>query len=129
MKKILLLVVLIIGWSCSKNTSVQAPITIPNPVRCDATIRWTNPTHREANAQGIEAPLGPTDLEKLTVYVGSTSMAPNDELAFILDVFQVYSLMWTIADLDPGEWFFQLTVTDTIGQESNRSNESTRTCP
>ena len=88
----------------------------------------TNPTHREPNENGVSVKLGPTDLAKLTIFVGMIPMAPEAELAFIMDVSEVYALSWTIADLDVGLWYFSATVTDTEDQESDQSNETSRDC-
>ena len=128
MKKPFILIVLLAG--CSSGGSNPPPLpepTPPDPQPCEITLHWTNPTHREPNSNGEEELLGPTDLAKLTLYAGRVPNAPDNELAFVYDIEQVYSLMWTL-EVEPGLWWFGATVTDTIGQESERSDEATKSC-
>ena len=126
-----LILLLSLTTGCSKGSKSPPPPpppTPPIPVVCDMTLSWTNPTHREPDVNGYERPLEAGDLAKLTIYAGRMSMLPVEELAFILDVSEVYILMWTIADLEEGTWYFEATVTDTLGQESGRSNETSKVC-
>ena len=115
---------------CEWDPTIPAndPACVAPPVVCDVTLTWTNPTHREVNANGVKVLLEPTDLAKLTIYAGRIPNAPDNELAFVMDVSEVYSLMWTMADIESGVWWFGATVTDTLDQESNRSNETSKVC-
>lgn len=127
----LLLLSLTAGCSKGNHSSPPPPPPpLPPPVAivCDKTISWTNPTHREADIYGYEKPLEAGELAKLTVFAGRMSMLPEDELAFVMDISEVYMLTWTILDLEEGAWYFELTVTDTEGLESKRSNETTKIC-
>ncbi len=128
MKKLYVLALLVgcsSGGSNPPTPPLPDPIPVPQP--CDITLRWTNPTHREADDNGIEQPLGPTDLAKLTIYAGRIPNAPDNELAFVYDVSEVYSLMWEFV-IEPGLWWFGATVTDTDDLESGRSGETSRAC-
>jgi len=129
MKKLYVLAVLA-GCSSGGSNPPPAPDPVPPPVPpqpCEITLRWTTPTHREADTNGVEELLGPTDLAKLTIYAGQIPNAPDNEIAFVYDVSEVYSLMWTFV-IEPGVWWFGATVTDTADQESDRSGETTRSC-
>ena len=124
MKKLCVIAVLA-GCSSGGSNPPTPPKPIPQP--CEITLRWTNPTHREPNAFGVEEPLGPTDLSKLTIYAGHIPNAPDNELAFVYDISQVYSLMWQF-DIEPGVWWFRATVTDLAEQQSDKSDGTSRTC-
>ena len=123
MKKLFILALLA---GCSSGGKGSPP-PVPNPQPCDITLRWTNPTHREPDTLGVEQLLGPTDLAKLTIYAGRIPNAPDNELAFVYDIEQVYVLMWEMT-IDPGVWWFRATVTDTIDQESEKSGEMSKVC-
>lgn len=127
-----LILLLSLTTGCSKGghstPPPPTPTPTPIPVVCDMTISWTNPTHRVPDANGYEKPLEAGELAKLTVYAGRMSMLPVDELAFVMDISEVYILTWTMADLEEGTWYFEITVTDTLDQESGRSNEASKVC-
>ena len=84
---------------------------------CDRTIGWELPREREGGDYLAEA-----EIATVTIYAAHTPMAPDDELAFIMDV-DPYLLQWQFLMLEPGAWFFRLTATDSDGEESEMSNE------
>jgi hypothetical protein len=127
---LILLLSLISGCNggSGKSDPLPAPPAPQAPVRCDITLSWSNPTHREPDESGYSKPLEAGELEKLTIYAGRIPLAPSEALEFVMDINEVYILMWTIADLESGAWYFQATVTDTLGQESDRSDEAAKVC-
>jgi len=84
---------------------------------CDRTIGWELPREREGGDFLAQA-----EIKTVTIYAARTPMAPDNELAFIMDV-DPYLLQWQFQVLDPGVWYFRLTATDNKGLESKQSNE------
>jgi len=62
------------------------------------------------------------EIKTVTIYAARMPMATKEDLAFIMDV-DPYLLQWQFITLEPGAWYFRLTVTDNGGLESERSNE------
>jgi len=84
---------------------------------CDRTIGWELPREREGGDFLADA-----EIKTVTIYAARTPMAPDNELAFSMDV-DPYLLQWHFTTLDSGNWYFRLTATDNDWLESEKSNE------
>ena len=97
------------------------PPPLPPPELCDHTVRWANPVE-DINGNI----LGPTNLTHATIYVGQIPNAPDNEIAYTLDI-DAYALSWELRDQPPGTYWLRLTVSNMRG-ESDKSNESGFSC-
>ena len=95
----------------------------PEPEPCVVTLSWELPTEYE---DGLT--LDPLDIAILTVYAGRIPDAPDEELAFVVDVdphLLLYQWVWEPDSV--GMWYFTATVT--VNEvESRRSNEAVKEC-
>ena len=88
-----------------------------NPFVCERTIGWELPGQRENRTD-----LNRSSIKTLTIYAAQVPISEVTQLAFTMDV-DPFLLMWEFDNLDPGPWYFRMTVTDKEGLESRMSNE------
>ncbi len=83
-----------------------------------ATLSWTIPTSRTDGS-----PLSLSEIDGYRIYMG-----PNeDELVMIVDLNEGSATSHTLVDLASGTYVFTVTTYDTEGNESNFSNQATKT--
>lgn len=68
--------------------------------------------------------MGMDEISKFTLY-GTR----NGALDLIIDITDVMMMSWEIRHTPSGEWEFYMTVTDTNGLESDRSNLASKDVP
>lgn len=108
------------GGSAPAPLPPEPPAPPPPPVLdCSATLSWTAPTERIDGT-----PLGLDELSKLTLY-GTR----DGSLDLMIDIVDVALISWEIRTSPEGNWMFEMTATDTLDQESDRSNQAHKIIP
>ena len=115
------------GGSGQSPTAVTPPIVTPPPQPCTLTFQWTNPTHDVDDVL-----LDVDELKAATLYQFRIPMAGPEEAEVIIDAGDPYTIMYTVNDVPPGDWWWTLTVSnhdiDGALQESGHSTELRKDC-
>ena len=82
----------------------------------NTTLSWDTPTN---NTDGTEL----TDLAGYKVYYGTSSGVYDN----VIDVADVTT--YTLTDISPATYYFAVTAYDELGNESDYSNEVSKTIP
>lgn len=102
---------------CSPSSAPLVPVVIPPVVppviKCDMTVSWTPPTER---IDGVPLPID--EIQNYTIYIEDVreTKVPGDLTS------------WEMRDLPEGRLVINMTATDTINQESERSETIVRVC-
>ncbi len=94
----------------------------PGAIECTALVDWDPPTTYTGGK-----PLDAAELDKYTLYVGSTPGVDRATIEMVIDIFDGYLIQWQTTGLVPGEHFFYMTVT-VDGETSIYSNEKSKVC-
>jgi hypothetical protein len=113
--------------SGSDGPVVTPPPPPPPPVVCVHTLLWVNPTEN-TDGQALDV----DELKKASLYVFRIPMAQPEEVVATHE-FDPYILTWILNDVQVGQYYYRLTVWNNDAgenlQESDFSNEVTKTCP
>ena len=123
-----LILLLSLTTGCSKGSKSAPPAPAPTPPQpCTLTFQWTNPTH-----DVDEQPLDVDELKAATLYQFRIPMAGPEEADYIIDAGDPYTIMYTVSDVAPGDWWWTLTVSNHDAleslQESDHSEEIYKPC-
>ena len=124
-----LILLLSLTTGCSKGNKSAPPVPAPTPTPqpCTLTFQWTNPTH-----DVDEQPLDVDELKAATLYQFRIPMAGPEEADYIIDAGDPYTIMYTVSDVAPGDWWWTLTVSNHDAleslQESDHSKEIHKAC-
>jgi hypothetical protein len=101
-------------------TAIPPLLVTTDPVTCDHTISWRNPTH---NVYG--SLLAPDELTKATLYVAAAPYAGSgwDRIIGV----PPYILTVVVRDVPSGVWYFELTVSN-LGGESGPASVTSEFC-
>lgn len=122
MRYIILLLFLI---GCQNNkTDVPIVSEVPKIFNCKIIISWVLPTKREDDTL-----IDISEIDKFTVYASHVPETSEIELGFIEEIDpHILTYTWNWDENYKGLWYFQATITDIEGLESNYSNEISRSC-
>ena len=122
------LLLLSLTTGCSKGSKSTPPAPAPTPPQpCTLTFQWTNPTH-DVDEQLLDV----DELKAATLYQFRIPMAGPEEADYIIDAGDPYTIMYTVSDVAPGDWWWTLTVSNHDAleslQESDHSEEIYKPC-
>jgi hypothetical protein len=118
MKKILALLILLCVSGCNQNNLTPADPSTATMLQSGARVSWTVP---KTYANGNE--LTPDQIVSYNIYYGHTSGGPYPNVATAGG----NETIATIYMLQKGTWYFVVTCVTTNGQESDYSNEASKT--
>lgn len=114
MKHRLIALLLMVG--CSGGENQPLPTLPPIPVKCSPILRWILPTE-----DVLDRPLESDELTEATLYIGLIPFVFVDEISLSIGEIEPYALQYTHKDIDPGLYYYRLTVSNAVG-ESEMSN-------
>lgn len=107
---------MLVGCGGNKNgMQVKTIATLPSePPDCTAYISWSAPTARED-----ESPFTVEEVDRYDIFIGLSS----GEYYRIIGIEDRYLTQWKEDDLEGGDNWFTMTVTDVKGLESEKAEE------
>lgn len=110
----------ILGCHADEGMRVEVPITQPpEPPNCTAFVSWKPPTERVPDANGVSQEFTVEEISRWDLFIGLDS----GEYYRVVGILDRYLTNWEEAELQGGDNYFTMTVTDNGGLESDKADE------